>query len=295
MLFPITLLILVCISHASAFGSKEPLSALLQKHSSEISKLKEEAKAVVGSLDSVPYSNDVFYLRYCLAEKGVEELKGTLAWRQGEGKAICEAACLAFAEATAGGKWNNEPVRNGAPNAATINKYITPDQCLTTTSSTGDLAYCVRAGMIDDAGLMSEVSSVDDLVQFFLYCKEINALVANDRSLETGKLLYVITANDLSGVKLIGGDSSFRDALSAASKIANPMFPELNGPTLLLNLPRLASALAKIFVPLLPKEVQARIKFERGPLSEVDSLLDINYGGKGRDAFLKDVDRLCYE
>jgi hypothetical protein len=73
------------------------------------------------------------------------------------------------------------------------------------------------------------------------------------------------------------------------------MYPELNGPTLLLNLPRLVSALVKLFTPLFPPEVQARLKFERGPLSNVDDLLDVNYGGSDRDEFLKDLDRLCYE
>lgn len=288
-------LLLVSLGNVDAFGVKEPVSALLQKHVSDIARLKEETQAIVGNIDSTPYSNDVFYLRYCLAEKGVDELKETLAWRQGAGKEICQAARTAFEKATDGDKWDNEPVRSGAPNAALINKYITPSTCLTTSSSQGDLVYCVRAGLIDDTGLMGRLSSVDQLVDFFLYCKEINALVANDRSLEMDKLLYVLTVNDLKGVQLIGGDSTFRTALGAASKQANPMYPELNGPTLLLNLPRLVSALVKLFTPLFPKEVQARLKFERGPLSKVDDLLDVSYGGSDREEFLKDLDRLCYE
>lgn len=294
MLVSLISLLVVSVASVGAFGVKEPVSALLQKHVSEIARLKEETQATVGSIDSAPYNNDMFYLRYCLAEKGTDELKETLAWRQGAGKAICEAALSASKKATEGGKWDNEPVRSGAPNAALINKYITPSTCLTTSSSQGDLVYCVRAGLIDDTALMAGLRSVDQLVDFFLYCKEINSLVANDRSLEMDKVLYIITANDLKGIQLIGGDSSFRDALSAASKQANPMYPELNGPTLLLNLPRLVSALVKLFTPLFPPEVQARLKFERGPLSKVDDLLDVNYGGKGRDEFLKDLDRLCY-
>jgi hypothetical protein len=282
------------VGGAYAFGVKEPVSALLQKHVTDIARLKEETQAVVGSIDAVPYNNDVFYLRYCLDEKGIDVLKENLAWRQGAGKAICDAAVTAFGQAMAGDKWNNDPVRDGAPSASNINKHITPSTTMTTSSSQGDLVYCIRAGLIDDVALMSSLSSTEDMVDFFLYCKEINALLANDRSLEKDKLLYVITVNDLNGLKLIGGDATFRSALSAASKKANTLYPALSGPTLLLNLPRLVSAVVKLFTPLFPPEVNARLKFERGPLKDVEELIDISYGGKDRDAFMKDVDTLCY-
>ena len=286
--------IFLFISFCDAFGVKEPLSALLQKHTSDIARLKEEAQAVVGSIDQVPYNNDVFYLRYCLEEKGVDELKENLAWRQGAGKAICDAAVEAFGKATAGDKWNNDPVREAAPSAAIINEYINPSTSLTTSSSQGDLVYCIRAGKIDDKALMASLENVDSLVDFFLYCKEVNALVANDRSLDMDKLLYVITLNDLKGLNFIGGDATFRQALSVASKQANAIYPSMNGPTLLLNLPRLLSALVKLFTPLFPPEVNARLKFERGPLADVEELMDISYGGKDRDSLLKDLDKICY-
>jgi hypothetical protein len=277
-----------------AFGIKEPVSTLLQKHVSDIARLKEETQSIVGNIDQVPYNNDVFYLRYCVEDKGIDELKTALAWREGEGKSICQAAVSAFEKATADGKWDNQAVREASPNASKINKYITPSTALTTSSSQGDLVYCVRAGLIDDQALMSSLNSVDELVDFFLYCKEINALVANERSLENDKLLRVITVNDLNGLQLIGGDATFRQALSAASKKANSLYPALAGPTLLLNLPRLVSALVKLFTPLFPPEVNARLKFERGPLKDVDELMDISYGGKDRDSFLKDLDTICY-
>jgi hypothetical protein len=68
----------------------------------------------------------------------------------------------------------------------------------------------------------------------------------------------------------------------------------MNGPTLLLNLPRLMSALVKLFTPLFPPEINARLKFERGPLVDVAELMDISYGGKDRDTFLKELEKLCY-
>mmetsp|Transcript_49661 Transcript_49661/g.56178 ORF Transcript_49661/g.56178 Transcript_49661/m.56178 type:complete len:130 (+) Transcript_49661:423-812(+) len=124
---------------------------------------------------------------------------------------------------------------------------------MTTSSSKGDLLYCIRAGMIDDKSLMSLID-VDGLVDFFIYSKEIISLAANDRSLTNDKLAYVLTVNDLNGLKLIGGDATFRNALSTSSKKATELYPALGGPTLLLNLPRLVSALVKVFTPLFSRE-----------------------------------------
>jgi hypothetical protein len=286
--------ILLSVTGIHAFGVKEPVSKLLEQYAGSIATLKEETAKIVGSTDVLPYSNDVFFLRYCLAGWGTEELKESLAWRQGPGKKICESAVAAFQKATEGDKWNNDPVRDAAPHADKINPYITPSTALTTSTSKGDLLYCVRAGFLDDTALLKSVSSSDDLVQFFLYGKEVNNLVANQRSLEKDQMLYIIVVNDLKGVKLIGGDSSFRDALSASSKQGSKVYPAVNGPTLLLNLPALVSVLVKLFTPLFPPDVAKRIKFERGPLNDVEELMDISYGGKKRAEFLADVDRLCY-
>ena len=277
-----------------AFGVTEPVSALLEKHVSDIARLKEETQAIVGSIDESPYNNDVFYLRYCLDDKGIDELKENLAWRQGAGKEICTSAIKAVQKASEGDKWNNAPVQSAAPFSEKICKYITPSNLLTTPSSNGDLLYCIKAGAIDDNALMSSLDSVDNMVEFFLYSKEVNALVANDRSLTEDKLIYVLTVNDLQNLALIGGDATFRQALSTASKQATQLYPGLSGPTLLLNLPRLVSALVKLFTPLFPPQVQERIKFERGPLDGVNDLMTVSFGGPEREKFLKDIDVLVY-
>merc|ERR1711971_926109 len=119
-------------------------------------------------------------------------------------------------------------------------------------------------------------------------------LVANMRSEQTDKLVTVLTANDLSGVKLVGGSADFRKALSAASTKANDLYPNLSGPTFLLNLPRLLSALVKIFTPLFPDEVRKRLKFEQGPLKDVQDLTEISPSGdaSARALFLKQIDAL---
>lgn len=270
------------------------MSVLLQEHSSKISELQR-----ISSQYSDAPTDSIFYLRYCLsnAKKSDQEIQSqllsTLEWRAKEGKRICESASKAVDAVMSSGKWDNAPVRDMAPYASIVNKYITPSQCLTTTVKSGDLCYCIKAGKIDDVALMNELS-LEQMTEFFLYCKEVNALVANKRSMETDKLLSVLTANDLSGVKLVGGDATFRKALSAASNKANQLYPNLSGTTFLLNLPTLLSALVKIFTPLFPDEVRKRLKFEQGPLRDVKELIEISPGGNvaSRNLFLKQIDDL---
>jgi hypothetical protein len=98
----------------------------------------------------------------------------------------------------------------------------------------------------------------------------------------------------LKGVKLIGGSATFRQALSASSKKSVNMHPAMAGPTLLLNLPTLLSAIVKLFKPLFPTAVQERLKFAQGPLKDVVSLTEITPGGSGRDLFLKQLDEIVY-
>ena len=283
--------ILSLLASCDGFSATTPsITTLLENHSSQILSLKTVAE----KYDSAPKDDDIFYLRYCIDstsdEDTISKLKSNLQWREGEGKDICTAAAKAIEEATANGPWNNDPVRDMAPNAEIINKYITPTQCLTTTVNSGDLCYCIRAGKIDDAGLMDAVS-LKQMTDFFLYCKEVNARIANSRSVTSDRMVSLLTANDLSGVKLIGGSADFRKALSEASTKANELYPNLAGTTFLLNLPRIMSALVKLFTPLFPDEVRKKLKFERGPLKDVVTLLEIS-SGEAREKFLEDIDNM---
>lgn len=280
------------------FSTPSPsVSALLQTHEDTISQLQEFVKE---KYPEAADENSMFYLRYCLKDGTSDEekkalLDSNMQWRTNEGKEIVELAKDAVSAAMVSGSWDNEPVRENAPHADIVNKYITPAQCLTTTVRTGDLCYCIRAGQIDDVALMSEVS-LEQMTEFFLYCKEINSIVANMRSEATDKVVDVLTANDLNGVKLVGGDATFRKALSAASTKANELYPSLSGPTFLLNLPKLLGALVKLFTPLFPDEVRKRLKFERGPLRNVNDLVEISGLGMGnaaaREQFLDEIDML---
>lgn len=293
-LIAIAALIQSCCAFSATTTS---ISALLDKHADAISQLKKIANEKFP--DAAP-SDSIFYLRYCLKDGSTDEeiktlLENNMKWRVNEGKDIVQAAKNAVEAATSYGSWNNDPVRDMSPHADIVNKFITPAQCLTTTLNSGDLCYCIRAGQINDVALMSELT-LEQLTEFFLYVKEVNAIVANMRSLSSDKLVTVTTANDLNGVKLIGGDATFRKALSASSTKANELYPSLNGPTFLLNLPKLLGALVKLFTPLFPEEVRQRLKFERGPLNDVDNLIEISSGPMGkaevREKFLTEIDNL---
>ena len=143
-------------------------------------------------------------------------LRDTLRWRQGKGRYIVESAAAAVAAATASGGWENEYVRSAAPYAAKINNYITSKNILTISMNEGDLMYVIRASSIDDKSLMDNVS-VDQLVEFLLYVKEVHSLIVNARSEKTGRLCGVLFANDISGIRNIP-DKRFSQALTASSQ-----------------------------------------------------------------------------
>lgn len=291
--------LLLFISSSNALISSEPVSKLLSQHAQTIQKLKDTTASILGpeSLKIEPYVNDVFFLRYCCKDESehdcVQLLQSNLSWRNGDGKVICDAARRAVEQAQATpGSWDNEPVIAAAPYSSEVTKYMTPLNALTTTSSTEDLLYIIRAGQIDDVSLMQAVS-IEEMVQFFLYAKEINAMVANQRSLQKDKLLSIITANDLQGVKLIGGSADFRQALSKSSKLANDLYPNTAGPTLLLNLPPLLSALVKLFTPLFPAAVNERLKFASLKLlTSIGQLTNVSRPGKERSAFIQEVETI---
>ena len=89
--------------------------------------------------------SEVALLRFALAfpEPGAAEraLKSAVSWRRGAGKHIVDAAAEAVAKATANGGWDNDVVRDSAPHAAIINKYIGPKSVMTLSTDEGDLVY----------------------------------------------------------------------------------------------------------------------------------------------------------
>ena len=88
-----------------------------------VQSLLDANRAAVDSLAAVaPGMDELTLLRFALAfpdqAEASQNLKDTLAWRASEGKAIVDSAAEAVAKATAGGGWDNEPVRAAAPYAA---------------------------------------------------------------------------------------------------------------------------------------------------------------------------------
>jgi hypothetical protein len=194
-------------------------------------------------------------LRFALAfpsqAEALRNLREMVVWRKGSGKSIVNSAAEAVAKATAGGGWDNDAVRDAAPHATAINRYISPKNILTMSTDEGDLVYVIRASAIDDKKLMSEVS-VQQMVDFFLYVKEVHSLVANARSERTGRFCGVTFANDISGVRAIP-DKKFSEALTASSAQYEKLYPSMAGPTMILNIPFVILAFISLIKPLFPK------------------------------------------
>ena len=206
-------LLLLLVGAAQAFvrpGSPRVTSSrrgVELRATGKVASLLSSKRKQVDALATVaPGMSELTLLRFALAFPSQAEAKRalaeTVAWRKGSGKKIVEAAASAVEAATAGGGWDNEAVRLGAPHAASINRYITPKNILTLSTDEGDLVYVLRASLIDDNALMRAVS-VKELSEFFAYVKEVHSLVANARSERTGRLAEVLFANDVSGIRAV--------------------------------------------------------------------------------------------
>lgn len=212
---------------------------------------------------------EIDLLRFALAhpddEKAAEKaLLNAIEWRQTKGKHIVESARAAVEKATAGGGWDNEPVRDAAPHGDVINDYITPKAVITTSTTDGDLVYVIRASQIDDKEMMDK-ATVEQVCDFFLYAKEVHNIIANRRSADTGRMCTVIFANDIKGVRK-PPDKRFSQALTSSSDQYESLYPSLAGPTMILNLPLILQAFVGLLKPLFPKSVQERLVFKKAPI-----------------------------
>ena len=198
-----------------------------------------------GNNDDASKDDDITFLRFAMAfetqREAMEAYKAAYKYRtNGRGKQIVEAAREAYDTACIGGGWDNTIVRDAAPHAKQINRYITPSNIMTTSSGAGDLVYVIRASAINDKQMMDRIS-VTQLSEFFMYVKEIHNLVANQRTRSTGRFTEVIFANDITGVRK-PPDKRFSQALSESSSQYEQLYPSLAGPTLILNLPFILQA-----------------------------------------------------
>ncbi|KAJ1430456.1 hypothetical protein B484DRAFT_395900 [Ochromonadaceae sp. CCMP2298] len=304
MLLPILLLCYLATAAAFVGGglaqARRPLQFQLRAAKasigSDVQSLLAANRGRVASLASV--SPDVpeltllrFALQFPIQADAESALRETLKWRRGAGRTIVESAAKAVAEATAGGGWDNEPVRAAAPYAAAINQYITTKNILTISMDEGDLMYVIRASGIDDKALMDKVS-VQQFVDFLLYVKEVHSLIVNARSERTGRLCGVVFANDVTGIRAIP-DKRFSQALTASSQQYEKLYPTLAGQTMILNLPFILQAFVGLFKPLFPKSVQARLVFASAPfLARLKELTPLTTDKNSLKTFLTEVRKL---
>jgi len=274
------------------------LQATKVKVGSDLETLLTSKRAQIDALGKVfPEVSEITKLRFALAFPTEAEarraLRSSVVYRRGaEGRSIVNAATKAVEQATANGGWDNEFVREAAPNAASINQFISSKNIVTLSTDNGDLVYVIRASLINDKMLMDKVT-VQQMSDFFLYVKEVHSIVADARSVKTGRLCEVIFANDISGVRAIP-DRRFSKALTESSQQYEKLYPSLAGPTMILNLPFVLQAFVSLIKPLFPKSVQERLKFKKAPVladcKELTPLSDSN--DPTRKAFLVEIDNL---
>ncbi|KAJ1451166.1 hypothetical protein M885DRAFT_530463 [Pelagophyceae sp. CCMP2097] len=295
---------LLWLAPAAAFApapggaALRPRGAALQAASftgDRVDALLKTNRARVDALAKVADVDELTRLRFALAFPVAAEcdkaLKDLVTWRGGAGKAIVTSAAAAVALATADGGWDNAPVAAAAPHAALVNKFITSRAILTLSTSDSDLLYVIRASQIDDKKMMDAVA-VPQLVDFFLYVKEVHSLVANARSVQTGRLCGVVFANDISGIRA-PPDSRFSKALSASSAQYEQLYPAMAGQTLIVNLPFILQAFVGLIKPLFPKSVQARLVFKPAPiLAKLKDLTPLTTDMALKKSFLAEIEKL---
>jgi hypothetical protein len=235
--------------------------------------------------------DDTYVLRFAIEHKGdivaaTRNVQKVNSWRRREGRTIVAAAAQAVATAQEGGGWNNTPVLEAAPHSALISKCITGSQIVIISMPNGDLCSCIRASAIDDQKLMDSVT-VEQMIEFFLFAREVNFLVAEQRTRLQGRLVQLIAANDLTGVSKLP-DDRFQQALTKSSEQATTLYPGFAGPTAILNIPDVARFILQFLTPLFPGAVQQRLKFASGPMAYITDLSDV-LQEPTRSTFVKDL------
>jgi len=268
--------------HATPSNAGASVESLLTKNRPTVDALSALSPTPIPELTRLRFA-----LAFPSQSEATRALRETLTYRTGPGLPLITAAQNAVTLATADGGWDNEPVRNAAPHADRINRFINEKNILTLSTEEGDLLYVIRASLIDDKQLMNEVS-VEEMTEFFLYVKEVHNLIANGRSARTGRMCEVIFANDISGVRK-PPDRRFSKALTESSQQYEKLYPSLAGPTMILNLPFVLQAFVGLIKPLFPKGVQERLLFARAPVLARQKVLTPLTSGGERDKFLREV------
>jgi len=261
------------------------VSRLLRKYDKDIKAIRRACMELLEGRD------DTYVLRIAIEHRGdiaaaTRNMQKVNSWRRREGRQIVAAAAQAVAAAQEGGGWNNAPVLEAAPHSELISKYITGSQIVMISMPNGDLCSCIRASAIDDQKLMDSVT-VEQMIEFFLYAREVNFLVAEQRTRRQGRLVQLIAANDLTAVSKLP-DDRFQQALTKSSEQTTTLYPGFAGPTAILNVPEVARFILGFLTPLFPGAVQQRLKFATGPMAYITDLSDV-LQDPTRSAFVKDL------
>lgn len=134
--------------------------------------------------------SDIDMLRFALAYpndelKAVAALKKTVEWRQSAGKSIIEAAQNAVTKATLNFGWeDDDAIRNAAPHANVINKFITSKAVITIGTEGGDLVSVIRASQIDSTRLMDS-ASVEQVRMPFISFDDLSFDIHSNTSMQS--------------------------------------------------------------------------------------------------------------
>lgn len=123
----------------------------------------------------------------------------------------------------------------------------------------GNPLYIVRAGISNAVALM-DACKEEDVVRWMLWKREQGFQTCDRLTRETGTMHRMLVVNDLNHVSLVSGqDPRFRAVLAKVSKMSEVYYPQLLGRSVLINVPRLFSALFSAFKLILSKKMLAKI------------------------------------
>ena len=140
---------------------------------------------------------------------------------------------------------------------AEIERYVVADYRRETKE--GSPLYIVRAGVSNTAALI-ESCKEEDIVRWMLWRRELGFQKCDRLTRETGKMHRMTVVNDLNHLSLLNGqDKRFRAVLSKTSKLSEVYYPQLLGKAVLINLPRVFSAIFAGFKLVMSKRLLAKI------------------------------------
>lgn len=166
------------------------------------------------------------------------------------------------------------------PHADVFRKFSIADRhkCL----KSGEPLLVVRSGISNPVALMDQLSE-EEAYRYMLLIKEVQYAFCDRVSREQGRIVKVITLMDFKGVTWANAsDKRFFAAMGRASKDSENFYPQLQGITVMLNLPMWMRAVVAIAKPFMSKRSLEKLRFcggktRKSPLGDcpvADKLLD---------------------